>query len=198
MHRLAVSVADEGPREEPPHDPPVGPQVALLELVAVDLAPERPLEQLQVRRQIGGVGDATEVGRQELLARPPEEVAQRAVDRQPSSLQGHDRHPDRRVLEGALEARVGLAQLALAAGALADVAHDGRDAHHATLRVDDGEDRDRDVDERAVLAALADLEVANALAGLHQLVDVGHRREIAVGQQYGDRAPDHLVGSIPV
>ena len=80
---------------------------------------------LEIGLEVVGMGDLLESPPEQLLGRVPGDLADPVVDPQPSPLDADQRHPDRCVLEGPLEALAGLAQLGLRALGRGDVAGDG-------------------------------------------------------------------------
>ena len=100
---------------------PGGGHVALLALEADALLVDREAVASRRAREVVGVGERPVGRRLELVGAVAGDRAQGVVDAQEAALQRHQRHPDRRRLEGAAEALLG----AVPRG------HVGRDAGHA-------------------------------------------------------------------
>ena len=99
VERLAVLVAKERDRQQDPDRPPVGAEVALLHLVAGDLAGEHLPDLLEVGLEVVGMGDVLERLGEELALGVSGQVAERTVDAHPAALGGDEGDPDRRVVE---------------------------------------------------------------------------------------------------
>jgi hypothetical protein len=93
-----------------PDPVPVLVEEALLDATAIDLSVEHSLTALQVPVQIIRMGDRTERVADQLFRGVADDVAERAIHPYPALVRARDRHPDGRVVEGAAEALLALAQ----------------------------------------------------------------------------------------
>jgi len=75
--------------------------VAFLHMVGRNLTGEQLLDIGQISVQIIRMGDGLEIRREQFLLRIADNVTQRAIDLQPVPIRTHERHPDRRIPEGA-------------------------------------------------------------------------------------------------
>ena len=78
--------------------------VSLLDLVTGNLAREEPLHVVRGETDIVRVGDGVERRGLQLVLRVAGDSAQRLVDKQPAAVHVHERHANRSIAEGGLEA----------------------------------------------------------------------------------------------
>ena len=108
---------------------PVGALQALLDLVSGNLPGQHPRHVARVRvGSLSGDDDLRQLAPHQLLRRPADQLAQRTVHPQEAPgtvmLDADQRHADRRMLEGAAKALLGLLHDRIRAPAIADVAQD--------------------------------------------------------------------------
>ena len=108
--RAAVGVAHHGHVQRDPRLGAVGAQVALLGAVGVLLAGGERAHRLAVGLVVGGVGDVAHRHARQLLGLAAQHRRQRVVDAHEAPVGARDGHADGGVLEGALEALLGVAQ----------------------------------------------------------------------------------------
>ena len=96
--------------------------VAQLELPARRLTGQEPAECFRARLVVVGMGQIANRGAEQLLGRPPEDLHHRAVHTEEPTVERHERHADRRVLEGAAESLLCLSQFGFGSPAVGDVA----------------------------------------------------------------------------
>ena len=108
--RPAVGVAHDGHVQRDPRLAAVGAQVALLGAVGVPLAGGERAHRLAVVVVVGGVGDVAHRHAGQLLGLAAQHRRQRVVDAHEAPVGAGDGHADGGVLEGALEALLGVAQ----------------------------------------------------------------------------------------
>ena len=106
----AVGIAHDGHVERDPRLAAVDAQIALLGAVGRQLAGRERAHRLAVALVMGGVGDVAHADPGELSRLVAQHRRQRAVDAHEAPVGAGDRHPDAGVLEGALEALLGVAQ----------------------------------------------------------------------------------------
>ncbi len=139
----AVVLAHHGDREADPHRCAVGAAVALVHLVAGDLAGHEAGQQVEVGLKVVRMGDGLEVQLQHPWLVIVEQFAEGGVDLEEAPFQSHQGHADRGVMEGVLEQQ-GLSL------ALADVLH--QRGPLPAVRPLYGADRDLDREQFAGLA----------------------------------------------
>ena len=105
---LTIGVAHQRARDLGPDEPPASGEVDLLHRIALGLPVEQGCDLLAVGIEVLRVRDRREGEGQELLLGVAHDLAQRAVDLEEGAVEVDERHADRRVGEGALEAQVGL------------------------------------------------------------------------------------------
>ncbi len=99
----AGAVADDRHREQAPAEPSPRVDVALLDLVARDLARLQPLPVHGIDPAVVRMRDGGERAPQQLALRVARDLAERGVDLKPATVGVDQRHADRRVRERALE-----------------------------------------------------------------------------------------------
>jgi len=108
--RPAVGVAHDGHVQGDPRLAAVGAHVALLGAVGVLLAAGQRADRLAVLLVVGGMGDVAHRDAGQLLGLAAEHGRQGVVDPDEAPVGARDGHADGGVLEGALEALLGVAQ----------------------------------------------------------------------------------------
>ncbi len=195
--RPATGVAHDRGREQAPHDAAARQHVPLGQLVAVALAGEGLRQQLGFGREVVRMRDRLRRRREQRLPVAFEQRAQRRVDRQEPATRRDERDARRRGLEGAGEPRVRFRELRRRAVALGHVAHDRHEAVDGAALVAQRRQRDRDVDQRAVLAPLARLD-RDGLAREEPALMLLDVVEMAFRPQAADVRADHLLGRVAV
>ena len=117
----AVVVPDERPRQQRPDRVATSVEVALLDVVVVDLAGEQLLDAGHVDGRVVGMRALLVRERKQLRLGVAQHRAERPIHLSPGAVEVDERHADRRSREGALKARLGVPQLALDAPSLRDV-----------------------------------------------------------------------------
>ena len=125
--RDAGGVAHQRDVHRGPDDRPGRVQPAALAAHRAGVAAREAGERLCLVIAVLGVQEADDGHALELVLRAAGERGQRAVDAQEAAVDGGDRHPDRRLLEGGAETRLGVGLGALGLGAGVDVADRGVD-----------------------------------------------------------------------
>ena len=182
MVRRPVGVPRQRHREAAPRHRAVAAQVAFLQGVGFGAAGQQVVDQSQVGREVGGMGDVLEAQAQQDLTRAVQEAAQPVVDPREGAAERDVRHADRRLLERCVQRRLG----SLLRG---DEARDAREAQRPSGRVAFQLGQVMHPFDRAVGAEQAELEVVGRLPPCgggdraHQPVAVG--RMHGVGEVLG-------------
>ena len=117
---FAVAVHQRDVRQHV-QDTAVGVHHALLERVAAAAPGEQLAHERLVELDVLGVVEGVQAGGAHLGLGAAEDLGDRAVQAQPATLEVDQRHPDRRVVEGAAEELLGVAQRVLDAARLGHV-----------------------------------------------------------------------------
>ena len=187
VQRLAVLVAHERDRDERPHLGPVLVPVTLLHLVRGNLFRDQPAQLLDVVAEVVLGAQLLEGGRQHLLLGVADDLAEGAVDLEQLPLQRDHVDADRRVIEGQLEAALGLRQ---ARRVLSLGGHVGERRHDRERRPFLGQPAGRDA-QPASVAVLA-TEPEHAIVDL----DAGCAGDLG-GQRVVYDGPALLVDELP-
>ena len=94
VDRLAGGIANDGHAQKPPDDRPVGPEITLLELEALDLPVENARHELEIGVEVVGMGHSLKAELGQLLLGAADEYAESPVGGQEGSVEGDERHSD--------------------------------------------------------------------------------------------------------
>ena len=166
-----------------------------VDLVGARLAGQQSLRLAADRRALVRVDDGLEAGGLELAGGVARDLAQGAVDLPEPAIELHERHADRRLLEGAAEALLGVLDGPLGPLAFADVVQQ-RVEGVAVVRAHRG-DGELDGELAAVAMQRRELEPPAenpAVAGGQEVLEAPEvRRPVALGEDcLGEGAPDRL------
>ena len=140
VDRVAFHVSHHRDAQRCPHHRSVGPQVALLVAVRVDLAASESLPVLLGGSAVVGVGQVEDLDPDELLLRASEQHGHRPVGALDPAAHVDEADADRRVVEGMAEGLLGLVERCLLRLALGDVPQVGDPAFHARITGQVGHD----------------------------------------------------------